>query len=354
MKIAFVAAANCPHTIKWVNALQKAGHTITLYSMPDHVDAEQEISGEVAVEYLKVPAAEKGDTRNTIQLRGSLAGFDAVVAIEIPTYGRLATRTGTRNLLLVTTGVDLFGVEGFFARLRLKGIVRLSKGVLATAPNIVTHLDEMYKNKLEHKTYVVPFGVDTKLFAPKEDAKEEHPVFGSIKFLESYNEVDQTIDAFGKFMSEYDGKATLRIIGNGPEEAALKQKAETAGVADHVEFMGYVKNADLPAEINKMDAVVQMTMEEGFGVSAIEAMACEVPVIASDTNGAAEYILDHVTGYLVKAGNTDACADRMKTIAEDRAGGARLGGMARGDIEQRYELSDCVKKFEEALEEVAK
>ena len=90
---------------------------------------------------------------------------------------------------------------------------------------------------------------------------------------------------------------------------------------------------------------------EAFGVPGIESMACEVPVVASDTVGASEYILNGVTGYLVKIGNVDRCCECMMEL-RDKAAREHMGELARGDIKESYELAACREKYEEALRAV--
>ncbi len=353
MKLAFVAAAGSPHTIKWVNAMASKGHQVTLYSMPNHKDEYGEIAPNVRVEYLGLNEAQNGAKKNAAQLKAALSGggYDAVVAIDMTNYGYMAAKAGAQNVLLVSTGIDIYQMALSGKKAVVVKAIKHARGVLATAPNVITKIQEVYKK--EKAYYTVPFGVDMNLFQNKEVEKGSVPCFGSIKFLEFMNSVDLVLEAFGKYLKKTGKEAKLKVVGSGVLEADLKSKAQALGIADSVEFLGYVKNADLPDVINTMDLVVQMTKEECFGVSGVEAMACGVPMVASDTFGASEYVLNHVTGYLVKAGNTDACAEKMAEAVRNPQALEKMGALAREDVLEKYRLDNCATKFEAALREVA-
>lgn len=351
MKIAFVAAANSPHTIKWVNAMVEKGHEATVFSLPDHKDEHGELSDKVTVTYLPLYIVQKGVAKNAAGLKQLVAagGFDVVNAIGASTYGFMAAKAKLPNVLLTLSGLDVYydvttGKKGY-----VKKAVNYAQAVCAAAANMQTRIAELFK--LHKQFFVAPFGVDLKKFS-KQAVEKEGVCFGSTKMLESVNGVDLVIKAFASFKKDYESKAVLRIAGTGTEEPSLKTLAQSLGVADEVEFLGYIPNKDMPAFLNKTDVLLQMSHYESFGVGAIEAMACEVPVVASDTIGASEYILNGVTGYLVKGGNVNACADRMRDLANDEAGRERMGKKARTDVEELYGIGKCADKYEAALQAV--
>jgi len=351
MKIAFVAAANSPHTIKWVNAMVKKKHEVAVFSLPDHKDEQGEISDKATVTYLPLYAVQKGFAKNAAGLRQLIeaGGFDAVNAIGASTYGFMAAKAKLPNLLLTLSGLDVYYDVTLGKKGAVKKALKHAQAVCAAAANMQTRIAELFK--MHKQFFVAPFGVDLKKFI-KKDVEKEGVCFGSTKMLESVNGVDLVIKAFANFKKDYDGKAALKIAGTGTEEPALKTLAQSLGVADDVEFLGYVPNKDVPALLNQVDVLLQMSHYESFGVGAVEAMACEVPVIASDTIGASEYILNGVTGYLVKSGNISACADRMRDLVRDEAGRARMGQKARTDVEELYSIDKCADKYEAALEAV--
>ncbi|MEG0257491.1 MAG: glycosyltransferase [Christensenella sp.] len=351
MKIAFLAAANSPHTIKWANAFA-AEHDVTVYSMPEQKDEMSELCEKIKVVYLPYKISEGGFKKNAAQLQAYLTAenFGVVNAIGATTYGVLATKAKAPRVLLTVLGPDVYAdVERGNKGLALKSI-KHADGILAAAPNVITRVQSLFKKEKQY--FVAPFGVDLELFKKiGEKTDEDHMCFGSLKALEFGDGVDLVLEAFGKYLEKTTGAATLKIIGTGSLENNLKQKAQSMGIADKVEFMGHVKNVDLPAVLGTIDATVQMNIAEAFGVTGIESMACEVPVVSSDTVGASEYILNGVTGYLVKIGNTDRCCDCMMEL-RNAAMRNHMGELARGDMQELYNLPDCTKKYEQALRAV--
>ncbi len=349
MKIAFVGAANSPHVIKWANAMAAQGHGVSLYSMPNHKDSFHELSDNVEVAYLPFAEAQNGAKKNAAQLKAYLdAGkFGAVAAFDMMSYGLMAAKANAAHVLLVSTGLDIYNaVKSGKKSIAVKSI-KHADAVCATAANIITKMKEIYKKEKQY--FVTPFGVDMERFKKKDVPKGESVCFGSIKFLDYANHIDLVIEAFSKFLQKTNIDAILKVAGDGALETDLKRKAQDLGIGEKVEFLGYIKNEEMPDVINSMDVVVQMTADECLGISGIEAMACEVPLVASDTYGASEYILNGVTGYLVKAGNTNACSDRMADLARDPQGKAKMGVSCREDVMEKYNMPLCIEKFEAAL-----
>jgi glycosyltransferase involved in cell wall biosynthesis len=329
------------------------GHDVTLYSMPDDKDAHGEIDGAVKVTYLRVSGERNGAGKNAAEMKGYLdsGGFSAVVAIDMSSYGFMAAKAKAARVLLVSTGIDIYRAAASGKKSMIVKSVRHADGVLAAAPNIITKIKEYFRKDKAY--FVAPFGVDMERFRKRDAERPDGVCFGSLKQLEAWNGVDLVLEAFAKYRKQVEAPARLRVVGDGPCRPELESKAAALGVADSVEFTGYVKNADMPDMINTMDVVVQMTREESFGVSGVEAMACETPLVASDTYGASEYILNGVTGYLVKAGNTDACAGKMAEAVKNPQARKTMGGMAREDVYAQYGLPGCIEKFEAAVKSVA-
>lgn len=352
MKIAFLAAANSPHTIKWANVLSQ-NNEVSVLSLPEDKDSFGELHKKVTVTYLNTPASQGGLKKNAGQVKSLVTsgGFGVVNAIGATTYGVLASKAKLPHTILTVLGPDIYASVD----LGKKGLVAKSfkhaEAVIAAAPNMVTRLKQLFKK--EKNYFVVPFGVDLGAFQKKAvDKKEEAICFGSLKALEYGNGVDMVIEAFAKFLQNAAGEATLKIVGTGTMESSLKQQAQSAGIADKIEFVGYVPNAQMPDMINSMDATIQMSAAEAFGVTGIESMACCVPVIASDTVGASEYILNGVTGYLVKVNNTDRCCECMLELRNKEAR-EHMGQLARNDMEESFDLLKGKDAYEKALRSVA-
>lgn len=353
MNLIFAAPANSVNTAKWVNAMIEANHHVTVYSMPDQKDMHGEISNKAEINYLEFPLGQNGAKKNAKQFKSLLSAkpYDAIIAIDTLSYGALAANAKASHIMLIVDGPSVYTCEQNGTKSQVRKCIKAATCVCAASPNIITRIKEVYKKEKIH--FVTPFGVDMDKFKkiPNEHAQL---CFGSIKMLEPNSRVEMVIRAFKEYLDKPDTDAILKIAGTGSAENSLKKTAQDLGIADKVQFLGYVTHNDMPEVINSMDVVVQMPDMEFFGISTIEAMACEVPIVASDTVGSSELILNGVTGYMVKIGNTTACADKMLAISKDPAAREHMGKLCRDDVEPVYNMKICVEKFTEALNYASK
>jgi glycosyltransferase involved in cell wall biosynthesis len=106
-------------------------------------------------------------------------------------------------------------------------------------------------------------------------------------------------------------RVQLRIIGQGPEEARLRQRAADAGV----EFLGWRSDEEV-RDLYRSAAVVLLPGIEDFGIVPVEAQACGTPVVALAEGGACETVVDAVTGALVPESDAAMFADAIRSVIE--------------------------------------
>lgn len=348
MNIIFAGPACRVHTQIQANALAEIGHNVTVISAPDQKDENGGLNAGINVIYLDVPSDKDGFKKNAKQFKTVISQipYDALTAFGSCEYGALAERAGTAKTLLYITGRDVYDCEENGTKSAVKKSIAAAAAVCAPAPNIISRAKEVYKK--DKVFFEAPYGVDMQLFN-KGQKSVGTLCFGSIKPLIPRYGVGAVLEAFKKYLDKPDTSAVLKIAGTGTLEAPLKQTAQAMGIADAVEFLGEIKHADMPAVLQQIDVLVELPPEEYFSLTALEAMACEVPVISSDTIGASAFILNAVTGYLVKPDNTDACAARMLDLSADNGARQRMGKMAREDIEPVYNKETCTDKLLKAL-----
>ena len=113
------------------------------------------------------------------------------------------------------------------------------------------------------------------------------------------------------------------IAGSGPSESSLRDLALGLGVTDRVCFLGW--RTDVDKLLASWDLLVIPSLEEGFGLSALEAMAAARPVVASRVGGLSELVVDGVTGRFVPPGDIDALVCCIAELASDRQRLAFMG-----------------------------
>jgi glycosyltransferase involved in cell wall biosynthesis len=133
------------------------------------------------------------------------------------------------------------------------------------------------------------------------------------------------------------GLVQLRIVGDGPDHAAIAAEIARLDVAGAVELLGARRDvAELLAE---SDVFVLSSRSEGLPMSVLEAMAAAVPVVATRVGGIPELVPDDQTGTLVPAGDAPALAAALDRLARDPELRDRLGAAARRRAEQQFSLA---------------
>jgi len=144
--------------------------------------------------------------------------------------------------------------------------------------------------------------------------------------------------------------ARLLMVGDGPDRPATERQAAEYGLAEVVDFVG--EQHDVVPWLSSSDLFLLPSAQESFGLAALEAMACEVPVVASHVGGLPEVITDGITGYICAPDAIDAMAERSTAVLEDRALGRRIGEAAAMDVRRRFCASVVVPQYERYYEDV--
>jgi glycosyltransferase involved in cell wall biosynthesis len=131
---------------------------------------------------------------------------------------------------------------------------------------------------------------------------------------------------------------TLRFLlaGEGPEEEMLREKAARLGLADRIVFAGYV--ADTREVYAAADILLMPSRFEGLPMTLLEAMAMNLPVVASKLDGIAEVITDGEDGLLAAPGDAPAFTEHLTRLLENPALASQLGSTARAKIEIRFSV----------------
>jgi L-malate glycosyltransferase len=143
--------------------------------------------------------------------------------------------------------------------------------------------------------------------------------------------------------------ATLVLVGDGPDRDAAEQAVDGNGLRKDVRFLGKVE--DVGDVLRGADLFLLPSATESFGLAALEAMACAVPVIASDVGGIPEVVKDGESGFLAPPGDVAAMSDRAIRILKDATLQER---MKRAAVERAAEFSAnrVVPRYEQLYEEV--
>ncbi len=141
-------------------------------------------------------------------------------------------------------------------------------------------------------------------------------------------------------------RATLVIAGSGPRKAHLQKVALDLGIGHAVRLVPPVYWEELNAFYDSLDAFVQPSLSEGFGLTVVEAMGMGKPVVAFDIGPMREIVAPGKTGFLVPEGDTRAMADALVVLARDSGLRGRIGESARESVRSRFDMSDMGQRYE--------
>ena len=175
------------------------------------------------------------------------------------------------------------------------------------------------------------------------------PVIGSVTRFYPAKGIRHLLDAFPAVLRAHP-RAWLVLVGQGPQEAELRARCAELGIAERVVFAGFRRDAE--TYVGGFDVAAVPSIEEGFGLVALEALALGVPVVASRVGGLPDIVVDGKTGLLVEPADPDALAATLVRLLDDPGLRARLGAAARVDV-QRFSLDAYVARLTEIYRELA-
>jgi N-acetyl-alpha-D-glucosaminyl L-malate synthase BshA len=144
----------------------------------------------------------------------------------------------------------------------------------------------------------------------------------------------------------------LVMVGDGSERTNVEHRARCLGVFEKCVFVG--KQPNIVDYLSAADVLLLPSEQESFGLAALEAMACEVPVIASRVGGIPEVVTDGETGFLSEVGDVDKMADDAARLLSDVTLRREMGKRARESAVSRYRTDLVIPQYIEFYERVLK
>ncbi len=353
MKVVFISGANSIHTVKWVNALSNRGIEVVLISLKDHENVESNINKNIKIIYLPIKGT-KGYYLNSFFINRIIKREkpDLINVHYASGYGTLGRFIKFENKLLNVWGSDVYDFPNQ-SSLKKKILIKnlLAYKEIASTSHCMARETEQYLNN-KREIYITPFGVDTNLFKNLNFEKDKNKiVIGIVKTLLPKYGIEYLIKAVKELEDilekEIFNKIEVHIYGKGNSEEELKQLTIDLNLEEKIKFLGFIKNTDVPKAINKMDIFVVPSIlnSESFGVAAVEAMACEIPVIVSDADGLKEVVVNNETGFIVPKKDFKTIAEKLKKLILDEELRAEFGKNGRKRVLELYNWNDNVDKM---------
>lgn len=200
------------------------------------------------------------------------------------------------------------------------------------------------------KTLVVPNTFDAGAFTARTSPPTADGRLLCVGRLVPEKGHDILLDAVATLAADYP-ELCLRIVGDGIQMSALRTRADQAGIADRVEFVGTLSGERLADEYRMADLFVLPSLREGFGVVLVEALACGTPVVATDSGGPSDIVDTSALGEIVDVGDAGALAQGVRAALEriDRFDPAAISQTVR----DRYSHEAVGARLARLYEEVA-
>jgi glycosyltransferase involved in cell wall biosynthesis len=169
---------------------------------------------------------------------------------------------------------------------------------------------------------------------PRARHERTPPLFVSVGRLQAPKDFFTLARAFARLPA---GSYEALIVGDGPDRSALEAELRRLELEDRVRLTG--ERDDVPLLLARADVFVLASASEGLPVSVLEAMAAELPVVASRVGGVPELVVEGLTGFLVPPGNAAALADALQPLLDDQGLRRHLGAAGRVRAETRFNLN---------------
>jgi glycosyltransferase involved in cell wall biosynthesis len=173
---------------------------------------------------------------------------------------------------------------------------------------------------------VIYNGVDVESLTPDLNVRSKQPLFSYLGRLKRYKRVDIVVRAFALLNGR---DARLEIAGKGDDRDRLEALVAKLKIEDRVRFRGYITEQEKRELLRRSWATVLASPKEGWGISNLESAACGTPVIAADSPGIRESVVDGDTGFLVPGSDVAAYAAAMRGLLDSPEMVTTLGANAR-------------------------
>ncbi|MFH9857799.1 glycosyltransferase family 4 protein [Streptomyces sp. NPDC017202] len=272
-------------------------------------------------------------------------------------------RAGARRLVATTHGHEAGWAQLPAARQLL--------GRIGEATDTITYLGEYTRSRIATalspeaaaRMVQLPPGVDEKTFHPGSGGDlvrarlglTDRPVVVCVSRLVPRKGQDTLIRAMPRILAA-EPEAVLLVVGGGPYEKDLRRLAHERGVAASVRFTGSVPWSDLPAHYGAGDVFAMPCRTrrggldvEGLGIVYLEASATGLPVVAGDSGGAPDAVLDGETGWVVRGTSPEDAADRVTALLADPELRRRMGERGRRWVEEKWRWDLLAERLKELL-----
>lgn len=350
LKICLLAPSNNPHTQKIAYTLVEMGHVVTICTFHHAV-----LPG-IDVRFfppLVKPIGKLNYLLHPPYIRNYLDQIkpDVLHAHYVSSYGVVGYLTGFHPFVVSVWGTDIYDApKNLIMKKLIKKTLARADAVLSTSETMAKQTKKFVCNK---EIAVTPFGIDLRKYYPHKEMEPNKFVVGTARLLAPKYGIEYLIKAFAVVLSNA-ADAELHIAGDGPQRNDLIALTKSLGIGQQVQFHGFLPPSSMPQFMSTLSVFCMPSVQESesFGVAALEAQACGIPVIASAIGGLHETIIDGKTGFLIKPRSPEEIAHKLLYLYHNPQIRRKLGTQASGFVRRNYDLFSTISNIENQYRKV--
>ena len=348
MKVLLLSDTYSEHTEKWALGLADNGieigifsfnkasyewynhQNVTVFFEPEKkINAESTITKLSYIKYVKI-------------LKKIIKHFkpDVLHAHYATSYGLIGALSGFKPFVLSVWGSDVYD---FPRKSKLHKKIfqyNLNKANLLMSTSIV--MKQELSKYTKKDIVVTPFGVNTDEFKKKENAGRDGNTIniGTIKPIEEKYGIEFIIEAAEILVNRLtEPKLKFYLIGPATNPDYFQKLIDKKGLSTNFELTGRIPFSEISNYHNLLDIFLNVSIDdsESFGVAAVEAMACEKPVIVTDVGGLMEVVNNGEFGLVIPKKNSTELANAIEKLINERGFAIELGKRARENVLKSYD-----------------
>ena len=288
--------------------------------------------------------------------------FD-IIHTHIPTpwsadWSNLICRIKNKPLV-VTYHNDIIGtgvantIAKTYNKTALKLLLNKADKIIITQDDYINspHLQN-YKDKV----VTIANGVDTEIFKATDRQKKEKQLFflSVLDQFHKYKGLDYLLESI-KIVKDSIPDIKLIVGGKGELLDYYIEKTKKLGISDNVEFKGYLSDEEVLKYYQESSLFVLpsiSSLQEGFGIVVLEALACQTPIISTNIVGVSDDVIDRECGLIIEPKNSKKLAESIITIINDKNLQNLMGIRGRKLVQEKYEWKSIAKSIHDLYEEL--
>lgn len=342
-----------------ISALLARGHEVSVVtsSSGKNLPAIDHIEGIPVHRFQTWDAIRTNDLKTLVAVRRAVTALKRELKPDIThlhfgatSYVHVQTRTAVRTPTLTTVHAPLESSMGEGSLLRK--VVAASQAVNAVSAHGHQLLRRAFPEAADRLSFVY-YGL-----APSAQSAIEvippsfdEPLILCLGRLAPQKGFDLAVKAFARVERTLP-RARLMVVGEGVEEAALKQLAESLGIAAKVDFTGPVAPQDVYGVINKATMLLLPSRFEGLPLVALQAAKMQRPIISSDVDGLPELVVDQESGLVLRDNNELELAKAILFMVQNPQKSIGMGKAVAQRFEERFGFDQCVARYERLYRQI--